>query len=432
MSKVSPAPVYRVPLLNTDVHDLDGLGTIADLLFAGPSGGRNRVEGPSRSANLVKVRTILVASDAPSVRAEVAAIAGRPDVTIREARSGPAVMAEVAESVPDLVVVDLQMGNMGGMAVCLELRLEASYDKLGHVPVLMLLDRRPDVFLARRSGAEGWVVKPLDPIRLRAGDHLPPRRWHLLRRVLPAPLCRVHVRTCRHLTARPDRQRHHRVRVPTQRNKTHPIRVEEAVGRPTGGSRPDGAGLDGRQSEGGADAQEQFIIDALNDLHDTVVREVMTPRVDVVALSIPLDRRRHHPGGPRVRTQLLPGLRRQSRRPDRRAVRQRPVPGRLEGERGGTMAGWTRVRWRGRFVAGRPRVPTRVGTARRRDQERSRPRRTGSGDGPTGARTIDRAGSVSHSWFRSPGWFSTSWPRCDTSDGPSPWSSTSTVGSRGC
>ncbi len=39
---------------------------------------------------------------------------------------------------------------------------------------------------------------------------------------------------------------------------------------------------------GGADAQEQFIIDALNDLHDTVVREVMTPRVDVVALSIPL------------------------------------------------------------------------------------------------------------------------------------------------
>jgi hypothetical protein len=31
----------------------------------------------------------------------------------------------------------------------------------------MLLDRRPDVFLARRSSAEGWLVKPLDPIRLR-------------------------------------------------------------------------------------------------------------------------------------------------------------------------------------------------------------------------------------------------------------------------
>jgi len=56
---------------------------------------------------------------------------------------------------------------MGGMAVCLELRLEASYGNLPHVPVLMLLDRRPDVFLAKRSGAEGWLVKPLDPLRLR-------------------------------------------------------------------------------------------------------------------------------------------------------------------------------------------------------------------------------------------------------------------------
>lgn len=113
------------------------------------------------------MQTILVASDAPSVRAELAAIARTPEITVREANSGPAVMTEVAESAPDLVVVDLQMGNMGGMAVCLELRLEESYGKIDHVPVLMLLDRRADVFLARRSGAEGWVVKPLDPIRLR-------------------------------------------------------------------------------------------------------------------------------------------------------------------------------------------------------------------------------------------------------------------------
>jgi DNA-binding response OmpR family regulator len=59
------------------------------------------------------------------------------------------------------------MGNMGGMAVTLELRLQESYDAIEHIPVLMLLDRRPDVFLARRSGAEGWLVKPLDPLRLR-------------------------------------------------------------------------------------------------------------------------------------------------------------------------------------------------------------------------------------------------------------------------
>jgi hypothetical protein len=31
----------------------------------------------------------------------------------------------------------------------------------------MLLDRTADVHLARRSGADGWTIKPLDALRLR-------------------------------------------------------------------------------------------------------------------------------------------------------------------------------------------------------------------------------------------------------------------------
>ena len=113
------------------------------------------------------MRTIVVASDAPSVRAEVGAVVGEPGTEVVPLSSGYEVTHAVADYTPDLVVVDLQMGNMGGMAVCLELRLEESYGNLQHVPVLMLLDRRADVFLAKRSGAEGWLVKPLDPIRIR-------------------------------------------------------------------------------------------------------------------------------------------------------------------------------------------------------------------------------------------------------------------------
>ena len=113
------------------------------------------------------MRTIVVASDAPSVRADVVAVVGGPGTDVVEVDSGHDVAPAVAEHEPDLVIVDLQMGSMGGMAVCLELHLEESYGNLPHVPVLMLLDRRPDVFLAKRSSAEGWVVKPLDPIRLR-------------------------------------------------------------------------------------------------------------------------------------------------------------------------------------------------------------------------------------------------------------------------
>jgi DNA-binding response OmpR family regulator len=54
------------------------------------------------------------------------------------------------------------------MAITMELRNLESYGAADSVAVLMLLDRRPDVFLARRAGADGFVVKPLDPQRLRA------------------------------------------------------------------------------------------------------------------------------------------------------------------------------------------------------------------------------------------------------------------------
>jgi CheY-like chemotaxis protein len=113
------------------------------------------------------VQTILVASDAPTLRREVEAVVSGPDVEVDAVTTGPQVVAYCAEQSPDLLIVDMQMGNMGGMAVCLELRLQESYDAMDHIPVLMLLDRRPDVFLARRSSAEGWLVKPLDPLRLR-------------------------------------------------------------------------------------------------------------------------------------------------------------------------------------------------------------------------------------------------------------------------
>ena len=60
---------------------------------------------------------ILVASDAPSVRREVVSATSAPDVDVVEAASGPAVVQAVLHDTPDLVVVDMQMGNMGGMSV---------------------------------------------------------------------------------------------------------------------------------------------------------------------------------------------------------------------------------------------------------------------------------------------------------------------------
>jgi DNA-binding response OmpR family regulator len=112
------------------------------------------------------VADVIVCSDAKWILDEVTAVLDGAEDQVREVTTGEMVLPAVQARKPDLAVLDLQIGNMGGMATCMDLRLEESGGRIGHVPVLFLLDRRADVFLARRAEAEGWVIKPLDPIRL--------------------------------------------------------------------------------------------------------------------------------------------------------------------------------------------------------------------------------------------------------------------------
>ena len=112
------------------------------------------------------VPAVLLATDADWIHDEVAA-ALDGEHAVQRVRRGADVRDAVAASEPALVVLDLQIGNMGGMAACMDLRLEAGAGRLPDVAVLMLLDREADVFLAQRSDADGWLIKPLDAFRLR-------------------------------------------------------------------------------------------------------------------------------------------------------------------------------------------------------------------------------------------------------------------------
>ncbi len=109
---------------------------------------------------------ILIAADADRVINELTAALQQPGTTFGVCRDGRNISPAVAKRVPDLVITDLQIGSMGGMAVTMALRLDESGGRLAHVPIIMLLDRRADVHLAKRSGADGWLVKPLDAFRI--------------------------------------------------------------------------------------------------------------------------------------------------------------------------------------------------------------------------------------------------------------------------
>jgi DNA-binding response OmpR family regulator len=110
---------------------------------------------------------ILIATDAQWVLNEIQAVFGSSSTTIQVVTNGRLVSPAVAERAPDIAILDMQVGSMGGMAITMDLRLDYSSGALPNVPILMLLDREADVHMARRSGANGWIIKPLDALRLR-------------------------------------------------------------------------------------------------------------------------------------------------------------------------------------------------------------------------------------------------------------------------
>ncbi len=113
------------------------------------------------------VGTVLVATDSDQVFAQVDAALGSSSTVVVRVREGRSLRPAVAESEPELVLVDLQIGSMGGFAATLDLRLEEGAGRLDPSPIILLLDREADEFLARRSGADHWLVKPFDALALR-------------------------------------------------------------------------------------------------------------------------------------------------------------------------------------------------------------------------------------------------------------------------
>jgi DNA-binding response OmpR family regulator len=105
----------------------------------------------------------LVVADESWVRNEVhAALSIGANELIDHDDPATAAAAANDESV-DVAIVDLQVASMGGMAVTRSIR-----DREHPVPVIILLDREADAFLAGRSGASGWLTKPFTAAALRA------------------------------------------------------------------------------------------------------------------------------------------------------------------------------------------------------------------------------------------------------------------------
>jgi len=115
-----------------------------------------------------RVKVLLVSADARArdlMRLAVAGIERRLGSRLEflEARDGEVGLRLAWRESPDAIVADEIASRMGAFAMAKDLRgAERPY----RGAIVILLDRRQDVWLAEWSGADAWFVKPIDPFEL--------------------------------------------------------------------------------------------------------------------------------------------------------------------------------------------------------------------------------------------------------------------------
>ena len=111
---------------------------------------------------------VVVAEDEPLLRSGLIALAQRDgDIeVVAETEQGGAALARVREQRPDVVLMDLQMPGIDGIAAT---QLITEDPGLDHVAVLVLTTFAEDetVVEALRAGAAGYVLKDIEPQALR-------------------------------------------------------------------------------------------------------------------------------------------------------------------------------------------------------------------------------------------------------------------------
>ncbi|MFI5339617.1 MAG: response regulator [Candidatus Methylomirabilales bacterium] len=111
------------------------------------------------------VPTILIIDDDKLIRWSLSTMLGRAGYRIREAATGKEGLAAVESGTPDLVLLDIMLPDMDGLAV-----LEVIRHAHPELPVLtMTADSTPEtVRQALRLGAGGHLEKPCDSAALLA------------------------------------------------------------------------------------------------------------------------------------------------------------------------------------------------------------------------------------------------------------------------
>lgn len=111
---------------------------------------------------------MLLVTDAEWVRNDVEAAIADPATSVTVVADPAGAAAAAGDRTYDLIVVDMQVKSMGGMAIVRRLKDAIATQQVHSTPVLLMLDREADRFLAKRAGADLHLLKPFTAQDFRA------------------------------------------------------------------------------------------------------------------------------------------------------------------------------------------------------------------------------------------------------------------------
>jgi len=107
---------------------------------------------------------VIIADDAQFMRVMLRDILEDLDFTVvAEAASGEEAVTCYRDHQPDLVMLDITMPGMGGVASCRQILAE---DPQARIIMVSALGQRDEVLAAMQSGARDFVVKPFEAERV--------------------------------------------------------------------------------------------------------------------------------------------------------------------------------------------------------------------------------------------------------------------------
>lgn len=116
---------------------------------------------------MVSRSKILIVDDELSARMQIESMLSQENYELKSVASGKALLEQLTQLLPDLIILDIMMPELDGFEVCQRIKAENRYR---HIPIILITSLNGKKVIAQglETGADDFLQKPINKLELRA------------------------------------------------------------------------------------------------------------------------------------------------------------------------------------------------------------------------------------------------------------------------